>query len=166
MTPRTHYQQIQRATTHLAIITILLLGMTLICAWLGFTQSVMSLRGATASAAYAFAVLFMVWGIASLFRVVRPSHGMKLIPVILSAIVLCGCEKNEDAATAESRKQRQSESAKLQRKIGTVRAEIAAISNRMREMQPGGALEIESNNLSRAESEMVELQATLVKSRL
>jgi hypothetical protein len=70
MIPRTYYQQIQRATAQFAILTIVLLGITLICAWLGFTQGVVSLRGATASAAYASGVLFILWGIASLFRMV------------------------------------------------------------------------------------------------
>jgi hypothetical protein len=78
MKPQTHYQQIQRATVQLAIITSLLLGMTLVCAWLGFSNGVVSLKGATSSAAYAFAVLFTMWGIASLFRVIdrrRQRHG-------------------------------------------------------------------------------------------
>ena len=77
MNSRTHYQQIQRATVQLAGVTLVFLAMTVTCALLGFRQGVISLRGATGALAYALAVLFILWTLASVFRMVRRQFNAK-----------------------------------------------------------------------------------------
>ena len=85
--------------------------------------------------------------------------------MILLALLFCGCDKSEGEARNVMRQRPPAELANTQAKLSKVRAEIAAISNRIREMQPGGAREIESDNLRRAESDMDELQTALRKFR-
>jgi len=66
--PVSYYRQLERGTLQLFIVTLVFLGLTVLCALLGFSQGVISLRGATSSLAYAFAVLFAIYTVASLFR--------------------------------------------------------------------------------------------------